>query len=133
GLYGLRGGGGKGGNFVETMLRLAGEGRPLRVVSNQVCTPTSTSDLAGTVAGLLAGGGSGLYHLTNAGQCSWHEFARTIFATAGVRADLAAVTSAEYGARARRPAYSVLDGRNARRLGLPGLRPWQEALAAYLH
>lgn len=132
GLYGIWGSGGKGGNFVETMLRLAGQGKPLRVVADQVCTPTFTTDLAAAVAELLKTEAYGLYHLTSAGQCSWHEFARTIFDLEGVRADLTAITSAEFGAKARRPAYSVLDSGSWRRLGKPSLRGWQEALVDYL-
>jgi dTDP-4-dehydrorhamnose reductase len=131
GLYGLHGSGGKGGNFVETMLRLAGQGKPVRVVGDQNCTPTATTDLAEGVAALLARGRPGLYHLTSAGACTWHEFARAIFELAGVRADLRPISTQEYGAPARRPAYSVL-GSTA--LGGTGvrLRPWREALADYL-
>jgi dTDP-4-dehydrorhamnose reductase len=132
GLYGVWGSGGKGGNFVETMLRLAGQGKPLRVVADQTCTPTYTVDLATAVAVLVASGQPGLYHVTNAGACSWYEFARKIFDLAGVRAELSAITSAEYGAAARRPAYSVLEAEAYASLSLPPLRPWQEALAAYL-
>lgn len=132
GLYGARGRGGKGGNFVETMLRLAGERRSLPVVNDQVCTPTSTVDLASAVVSLLETGTWGLYHVTNAGACSWHEFARTIFALEGLDVDLTAISTAAFGAKARRPAYSVLDAAAYRKLGLPALRPWQEALAAYL-
>lgn len=132
GLYGVWGSGGKGGNFVETMLRLAAQGKPLRVVADQVCTPSYTPDVAAATAALLQTGQLGLYHLTNAGACSWHEFAAAIFELAGVRADLTAITSAEYGAAARRPAYSVLAREAYEGLGLPPLRPWPEALAAYL-
>src|SRR5262249_14488342 len=109
GLYGLGGQGGKGTNFVETMLRLAGQGRTLRVVADQVCTPTSCADLARTTVDLLAVGRHGLFHLTNAGACSWREFADAVFDLAGIRADLTAITSAAHAAPARRPAYSVLD------------------------
>jgi dTDP-4-dehydrorhamnose reductase len=132
GLYGIWGSGGKGGNFVETMLRLAGQGKPLRVVGDQVCTPTSTADLAAALMALLATKAHGLYHLTSGGQCSWYEFAHTIFELVGVRADLTAITSAEYGAKARRPRYSVLDNGKWRRLGQPSLRAWPEALEDYL-
>jgi len=132
GLYGVWGSGGKGGNFVETMLRLAGQGRPLRVVADQVCTPSYTADVAAATAALLGTGRHGLYHVTNAGSCSWHELAAAVFELAGVKADLAPITSAEYGAAARRPAYSVLDNEACRALGLPPPRPWREALAAYL-
>jgi dTDP-4-dehydrorhamnose reductase len=126
GLYGVWGSGGKGGNFVETMLRLAGQGKPLRVVADQVCTPSYTADVAAATADLVAAGRQGLCHLTNAGACSWHDFAAAIFELAGVPADLTPIRSAEYGAAARRPRYSVLAP-----TGAP-LRPWREALAAYL-
>jgi dTDP-4-dehydrorhamnose reductase len=132
GLYGAWGQGGKGGNFAETMLRLAGAGKLLRVVDDQVCTPTSTADLAAAVVDLLARDRPGLYHRTNAGACSWYEFARTTFDLAGVRAEVVPVSSREYGARARRPGYSVLEPAACRDLGLAPLRPWREALAAYL-
>ncbi|HZY85294.1 MAG TPA: dTDP-4-dehydrorhamnose reductase [Gemmataceae bacterium] len=127
GLYGVWGSGGKGGNFVETMLRLAREGRPLRVVADQVCAPSYTADVADAAVALLTAGKQGLFHVTNAGSCSWHEFARAIFELTGVSANLTSITSAEYGAAARRPAYSVLTSE-----GLSPLRPWREALAAYL-
>jgi dTDP-4-dehydrorhamnose reductase len=128
GLYGVWGSGGKGGNFVETMLRVAGQGKPLRVVADQTCTPSYTVDVAGAAAALLTTERHGLFHATNAGECTWFEFARAIFELAGVRADLTAITSREFGAAARRPAYSVL----APSAGVGPLRPWREALAAYL-
>lgn len=131
GLYGQPGQGGKGGNFVRTMLRLAEQGKPLRVVGDQVCTPTATTDLAEAVATLLTRGATGLFHLTNAGACSWYDFACAIFAISGVGADVTSISSAEYAAAARRPAYSVLDNSKAV-AGGAAMRPWQEALAHYL-
>jgi dTDP-4-dehydrorhamnose reductase len=132
GLYGVWGSGGKGGNFVETMLRLAGQGKPLRVVADQFCTPTYTVDLAAATAALATTERYGLYHLTNAGSCSWYEFAAAIFERASLKVELAPITSREFGAPARRPAYSVLSTSAYHALGLPSLRPWQEALTAYL-
>lgn len=131
GLYGVWGSGGKGGNFVETMLRVAGQGKPLRVVADQTCTPSYTVDVATATAALIATGRSGLFHVTNSGSCTWHEFAAAIFQQAGVSANLSPITSAEYGAAARRPGYSVLASEAYDRLGLPPLRSWQKALAAY--
>lgn len=132
GLYGVWGSGGKGGNFVETMLRLASQGKPLKVVADQRCTPSYTADVADATASLLERGATGLFHVVNSGECSWHEFAAEIFRQAGVAADLTAITSAEFGAPAPRPAYSVLStAKLASVIGSP-LRPWQEALAAYL-
>jgi dTDP-4-dehydrorhamnose reductase len=132
GLYGVWGSGGKGGNFVETMLRVAGQGKPLRVVADQYCTPSYTVDVAAATAALLSTERYGLYHLTSAGSCTWHEFAGAIFELAGVKADLSAITSKEFAAPARRPGYSVLDTGKYAALGLPPLRPWREALGAYL-
>jgi len=132
GLYGLAGSRSKAGNFVETMLRLAADGREIRVVGDQIVTPTSAKELAHKVRQLVETGAYGLYHITNNGECSWYQFAKTIFELAGLTPDLIETTSAAYDARAARPAYSVLDNANLRSLGLDDLRPWQDALKAYL-
>lgn len=126
GLYGWRGKGGKGTNFVETMLRLASESRPIRVVSDQICTPTSAADLARETIRLLHEGCLGVQHRTNEGACSWHEFASTIFRILGLRIVAEPIRTEEYGALARRPRYSVLKSQ------LPSLRPWTEAVENYL-
>jgi len=133
GLYGVAGSSGKGGNFVETMLRLAREQKPIRVVDDQVLAPTYTADLAEAVRRFLAADPpGGIYHLTNSGVCSWFEFARRIFALCGLRPDVAPTTSEALGAPARRPANSVLANTRWAALGLAPLRPWPEALEAYL-
>jgi dTDP-4-dehydrorhamnose reductase len=132
GLYGSPGAGGKGGNFVETMLRLAGQGKPLRVVADQVCTPSSAVDVAAATASLLGTGRWGLYHIRSGGSCSWYEFARALFELAGINVDLKPITTAEYGAAARRPAYSVLGMTAFEALGLAPLPPWREALSRYV-
>src|SRR5579875_2194002 len=108
GLYGVWGSGGKGGNFVETMLRLAGQEKPIRVVDDQICTPSYTVDVAETTLALLKADKPGVYHVTNSGSCSWYEFARTLFELAGVKANLTPIPSWDYPTPARRPAYSVL-------------------------
>lgn len=132
GLYGVAGSSGKGGNFVETMIRLAKEGKPIRVVTDQVLTPTYTKDLAQKIKELLQTEAYGVYHITNSGQCSWYEFAAKIFELVGLKPDFGPTTSAEFGAKAKRPAYSVLAHQKLIRLGMNNLRPWTEALAAYL-
>jgi dTDP-4-dehydrorhamnose reductase len=132
GLYGVRGVGGKGGNFVETMLRVAGQGKQLRVVADQRCTPSYTVDVAAAAAGLIGRGAEGVYHVTSSGDCTWHEFADEIVRRACVRADLTPITSREFGAAAQRPGYSVLSGGKLASTGVPVLRPWTEALSAYL-
>jgi len=132
GLYGASGSGGKRGNFVETMLRLAGEGRAIRVVNDQRCTPSYTVDVAEATLALLQSGASGLFHVTNGGACSWFEFAAELFRQSGVKPDLIPISSAEYGTAAPRPRFSVLS--NAKRLSAAShsQRMWFDALASYL-
>lgn len=135
GLYGLAGASGKGGNFVETMLRLARSGKPVRVVNDQVMTPTATADLAKAVVTLVEREGEvpyGIYHVTSAGECSWYQFAKTIFELCRMRVDHAPITTTESGAKATRPAYSVLDHCRWIDAGLEELRPWHVALREYL-
>ncbi len=132
GLYGKSGSRGKGGNFVEWMLKAGREGRPVRVVNDQTLGPTYTRDLAEKVKAVILRGEYGLYHITNQGACSWCEFAQKIFQIAGIRADVTPTTSLEYGAKARRPAWSVLENGMLRGAGLGALRTWDEALKSYL-
>ncbi len=132
GLFGRAGCLEKGRNFVETMLWLAGQGKTIRVVNDQVVAPTSSLELARNVEALIGTEAYALYHLTSRGGCAWHELAEAVFALRGLKASLLPVSTAEYGARARRPAYSLLDDGKARRLGLPGCSEWKAALAAYL-
>ena len=140
GLYGKAGTSGKGGNFVNTMLRLARDAaaspnpKPIRVVADQICTPTATRDLAAQLARLIDSDSDayGLYHITNAGGCSWHEFANAIFEIAGLSARAEAISSAQFGAPATRPPYSVLENARLQSLGLDQMRPWRDALADYL-
>jgi dTDP-4-dehydrorhamnose reductase len=133
GLYGKAGSRGKGGNFVEAMLAKARAGEPIRVVEDQVVTPTYTLDLAVQVATLLTTTHYGLFHATNEGSCSWFRFAQTIFELAGIAARLEPTTSESYKAPAIRPAYSVLENARLKDLGLNRMRPWREALTAYLN
>lgn len=132
GLYGVWGSGGKGGNFVETMLRAAGQGKPLRVVNDQRCTPTYTADVADATVALIQRQASGLFHVVNSDDCTWYEFATEIFRQSDLKPDLAPIPTAERNDPAPRPAYSVLStAKLASVLGSP-LRSWRDALAAYL-
>jgi dTDP-4-dehydrorhamnose reductase len=132
GLYGYAGSREKGTNFVETMIRLAREGRPIRVVNDQVLTPTNTKDVAAAVRLLVGTDRYGLYHLTNTGECSWYEFACAIFEFVGLNPEVTPVSSAEFPTRAKRPNYSVLDNQRFRELGFEDLRYWKDALRDYI-
>ena len=132
GLYGIAGSQSKAGNFVETMIKLGVQKKPLRVVNDQVCTPTSTRELARRLLPLISSEARGLFHMTNTGACSWYEFAREIFRLSKIEAELSPCTTQEFAAKARRPAYSVLDNHALRAAGFEDFRPWQEALGEYL-
>lgn len=132
GLYGRAGSQGKGGNFVDAMLRNAANHESIQVVNDQTVTPTSTADLARQLALLLPTRHEGVFHITNEGACSWYEFARAIFEIAGIAADLKPTTSDSYKAAARRPRYSVLENKRLKDLGLNRMLHWREALAEYL-
>ncbi len=132
GLYGLAGSGQKGGNFVSTMLRLAREGKPLRVVSDQRVGPTSTAELARVLPKLILEPlPYGLWNLTNSGNVSWFEFARTIFRICRLSPDLTPVTLKEYNPPARRSPFSVLSNEKAHAAGIR-LGTWDQALEDYL-
>lgn len=106
GLYG-RG----GNNFVMTILRLAKERRAVKVVTDQICSPTATANLSTGIKKLIESGSFGIYHITDdsGDGISWFDYAREIVSTAGIRAEIIPVTSEEFPRPARRPAYSVLD------------------------
>ncbi|MGH9498791.1 MAG: dTDP-4-dehydrorhamnose reductase [Terriglobales bacterium] len=131
GLYGTAGSSGKGGNFVENMLKKALAGEPVRVVEDQVLTPTYTVDLAKAARQLVQTGQFGLYHLSAEGQCSWYEFTRHIFECAGVKANLSGCKTTDFLSPVKRPAYSVLSKAKLRHLGL-SIPSWQDALPRYL-
>ncbi|MDR7419829.1 MAG: dTDP-4-dehydrorhamnose reductase [Armatimonadota bacterium] len=132
GVYGAAGAVTRRGNFVETMLRAADAGRDLRVVADQTLSPTPARVVARKIVELVRCGRRGLYHVASAGQCSWYEFAREIFRLAGLSPRCEPVTAAAYGARARRPRYSVLARARLEAIGADDLPSWQHALAEYL-
>lgn len=118
--------------FPRTILRLAGERPLLRVVSDQTGSPTYARDLAGALFELARTNAQGVFHVTNAGQCTWFEFAREIVMQAGLGTPVEPIATEDYPLPARRPKYSVLDnGRYVTTAGRP-LRPWREALSEYL-
>lgn len=132
GLYGVAGSSGKGGNFVELMLRLARGGKDIRVVDDQRMTPTYTVDLAQQIVAVIETEHYGLYHATSQGDCTWYEFAAEIFRQSEFSPNLGRAKTGDFGEKATRPAYSVLENRALQGIGMDMMRPWQEALGAYL-
>lgn len=119
-------------NFVRTVLRLAGERDALSMVDDEVGCPTYCPDLAEAIASLIQQPAYGTYHLVNAGQCSRYDFAREILRQAGhEHVTLTPIKLADYQRDSTPPPYTPLVNACGAALGLT-LRPWQEALAAYL-
>ena len=134
GLYGVRGASGKGGNFVETILRRAAETGRLDVVTDQTLSPTFTHDLARGIRDVVLAGRPGRYHVTNQGAVSWFDFAAMAVRLAGLadRTTIEPIVSNTYDQALRRPAFSVLENAALRDQGLRLLRPIDEALATYI-
>jgi dTDP-4-dehydrorhamnose reductase len=126
-VYGLH-----GPNFIATVLRVTRERGAMSVVDDQRGSPTWARDLAGAALRLGALGEPGVYHLTNAGSCSWYELATRVVGLAGVNAAVKPITTAEYPTPARRPAYSVLENRRWQELGEAPLRSWERALDEFM-
>ena len=123
-----------GKNFVETMLNLADTHNELKVVSDQIGTPTYTVDLARLLVDMIETDKYGYYHATNeGGYISWADFAKEIFTQAGKDTKVIPVTTAEYGvSQAARPFNSRLDKSKLVEQGFTPLPTWQDALSRYL-
>ena len=131
-LFGKAGARGKGGNFVETILGKARSEESLRVVSDIRISPTYTCDAARALERLLRQGATGLFHLTNDGDCTWYEFAKKAVELVGLETKLEPISSADYPYKARRPKNSSLESIRLDPMIRKDLRPWQQALKAYL-
>ena len=123
-----------GKNFIKTMLNLGKKHETLRVVSDQIGTPTYTLDLARLLVDMVQTEKYGFYHATNEGGfISWYEFACEIFRQAGYSTKVVPVTTAEYGlSKAKRPFNSRLDKSKLTEAGFAPLPSWQDALQRYL-
>jgi dTDP-4-dehydrorhamnose reductase len=122
----------EGKNFVKTMLELAKKNKEIRVVNDQVGSPTYVNDLAETISHLLDKK-SGIYHVCNEGSCSWYIFAKAIFEEAGFDPYLVkTITTEEFGALAPRPHFSVLENKALLREKVQIPRPWNEALKEFI-
>lgn len=131
-LFGKAGSRGKGGNFIETILNKARAHERLAVVNDITMSPTYTLDAARALERLFSKGATGFFHLANGGSCTWYEFASKALELAGVEARIEAVATSDYPTRARRPKNSSLGSERLGGLVAEGLRPWEEALRAYL-
>ena len=123
---------GDGKNFVKTMLRMSETNDKVRVVKDQVGSPTSAEELAKAIAFLLPTENYGLFHGTCEGDCSWAEFTEEIFRLAGKKTVVEAITTEEFGAKAPRPAYSILENYMFKLTSDFMFADWHDAIAKYM-
>lgn len=132
GLFGTAGSSKKGGNFVETMLKKARNKEQIRVVNDQILSPTYTRNLAQNLELLLSTTYYGLYHMSSQGECSWFEFAKAIFKLMGQKINIFPIRSRSMITPARRPTYSVLENFNLKKLDIDRMIHWSDNLRLYL-
>jgi dTDP-4-dehydrorhamnose reductase len=132
-LFGVAGARGKGGNFIETILKKAREGGPLQVVSDQFMTPTYTMDAADAILRLVELNAGGVVHASNSCACSWFDFAVKAVELTRLKAPVQAVSASTYPSRARRPANSALNNAHLAELLGRAQRSWSDGLQAYLN
>ena len=126
-VYGIN-----GKNFVKTMLRLSEDHKELRVVDDQIGSPTYTPDIARLAVDMILTDRYGTYHVANKGYCSWYDFAVDIFRLSGKDVKVIPVSSEEYGAKAVRPYNSRMDTGKVEENGFEGLPEWEDALKRFL-
>jgi dTDP-4-dehydrorhamnose reductase len=132
-LFGVAGASGKGGNFVETMVRFGKERGRLTVVDDQVMSPTASWDAGEAILDLIAAKApAGVYHVVNSGVASWCAFARSIIDKAGVAAEVVAIPTSQFPTPARRPPYSALSNAKLESAIGRAMPPWTDALDRYL-
>ena len=122
-----------GNNFVKTMLRLGRENGAVKVVDDQIGSPTYTYDLARLLVDMIESDRYGAYHATNEGICSWYEFAKEIFRAAGMNdVSVTPVKSGEFPVKAKRPKNSRMSKEKLVANGFSLLPAWQDAVARYI-
>lgn len=118
----------KSGNFLTQILGKARRGEPLSIVNDMVFSPTYAPDCAKALADVLAAGKYGTYHVTNAGSCSWHEFAKTFFKNLKMKVNIHAMMNKEFKSGVNRPLYTVLENARLGKLHISPARHWKDAL-----
>jgi dTDP-4-dehydrorhamnose reductase len=123
----------KGGNFITTMIELSKEKPEVRVVNDEILTPTPTMIIATSTKELIKREESlGIYHMTCEGECSWYEFASEIFKTLKLHTPLIKASVSDYPIRVKRPFYSVLENKRLQSIGMNSLPIWKDALITFL-
>jgi dTDP-4-dehydrorhamnose reductase len=122
----------KGGNFITTMIKLANEKPEVRVVNDEILTPTPTYHIAKNTAALIGKDAFGLYHMSCEGVVSGYEFAKVIWETLQLKTPLYPASVKDFPLVVKRPFYSVLENKNLNKLGINEMPGWKEALIHFL-
>ncbi|MFB0562655.1 MAG: dTDP-4-dehydrorhamnose reductase [Candidatus Lokiarchaeia archaeon] len=131
-LFGVAGASGKGGNFVETMIQKAEKREEIKVVDDMVMSPTYTKDAALMIKNIVVDKlPFGVYHCSNKGYCSWYEFAKSIFESLNLDANLKQIKTEDLIQKVKRPKFSALESEKLEKYGLE-MQEWREALREYL-
>jgi dTDP-4-dehydrorhamnose reductase len=130
--FGVAGASGKGGNFVETIIKKAKNNKTISVVDDMWMSPTYTKDAASVMKRIIEKQiPHGVYHATNKGYCSWYQFAKEIFQLTGLTSTFTPIKTEQLNTKAKRPRFSALKSTNLPRYKIE-LRGWKEALCTYL-
>ena len=132
GIYGKTVCRAKGSNFITTMEKAARERDVVKVVNDEILTPTPVFEIANNTARLIETEGFGLYHMTGEGHCSWFEFAGVIFKELKYKTPLISCTSDEFPSEIKRPSYSVLENHKLKSVNLNLMSHWKDGLINYL-
>lgn len=133
GIYGRVACRAKGNNFVQTMLKLSQERDRIKVVDDEILTPTFTEDIARQISKMIKEKAeTGLYHVTSEGSCSWYEFAREIFSLKKIPVKLNRAAPGEFAGNIKRPKYCVLENKNLKDQNLNVMLCWKDGLKRYL-
>jgi len=132
GIYGKVPCRGKGGNFITTMIKQAKEKKEVKVVDDEILTPTPTYAIAKNTAVLIESGNFGLYHMTCQGEVSWYQFAKVIWETLSLETPLSPASVKDFPLVVKRPFYSVLENKNLATLGIDQMPHWKDALVKFL-
>jgi len=124
----------KGDNFITAILKQVEAGKKeIRVVDDEILTPTPTLEIAMNTLPLIQTGAHGVYHMTSEGQCSWFEFTQVIFETLNIRTPLVRCSVMDFPSVVKRPQYSVLENANLKQIGMNRMSHWREGLIRFLN
>lgn len=122
----------KGGNFITTMIKSAKEKPVVKVVDDEILTPTPTEEISRNTYSMLRTDSYGIYHMSCEGECSWYEFAKVIFETLDLKTPLVPCSVKDFPSTVKRPRYSVLENQNLKKINLNQMKYWKDSLKSFL-